>query len=262
MEMTDEAGNIVWSAKYKAWGEASITAKEGYKNPLRFQGQYFDHETGLHYNRHRYYDPQTGRFISKDPIGLAGGLNLHAYAPNPVTWVDPLGLDNYDKIQDKIEEIRNDGVGVRPGGVKAEVGKVELKYEIGKRTLDVEKPMDVSGNVAQTKKSTSALSVSVGTPCSNTELGVGSGSISFWKQRFDSIKRFFGDNASASLTPVGASANLACVNPVQAVKRTAAESVNVVINNGGLSGNAARVINPKDRYNNERYDEVMDAIGR
>ena len=58
----------------------------------RFQGQYHDHETGLHYNRYRYYDPRVGRFISKDPISYAGGLNLYAYAPNPVGWVDPLGL--------------------------------------------------------------------------------------------------------------------------------------------------------------------------
>jgi RHS repeat-associated protein len=89
--MTDEKGEIVWQANYKAWGEARI-ATEKVKNPLRFQGQYFDHETGLHYNRYRYYDPEIGRFISKDPIGLMGGLNLHAYAPNPVGWVDPLGL--------------------------------------------------------------------------------------------------------------------------------------------------------------------------
>jgi RHS repeat-associated protein len=59
---------------------------------LRFQGQYYDDETGLHYNRHRYYDPQTGRFISKDPIGLAGGINVYQYAPNPITWLDPFGL--------------------------------------------------------------------------------------------------------------------------------------------------------------------------
>ncbi|SDP31704.1 RHS repeat-associated core domain-containing protein, partial [Pseudomonas cichorii] len=55
-------------------------------------GQYHDHETGLHYNRYRYYDPRVGRFVSKDPIGYAGGLNLYAYAPNPVGWMDPLGL--------------------------------------------------------------------------------------------------------------------------------------------------------------------------
>nr|WP_081065397.1 RHS repeat-associated core domain-containing protein [Burkholderia vietnamiensis] len=46
----------------------------------------------MHYNRHRYYDPGSGRFISKDPIGLAGGINVYQYAPNPVGWVDPLGL--------------------------------------------------------------------------------------------------------------------------------------------------------------------------
>jgi RHS repeat-associated protein len=51
-----------------------------------------DEETGLHYNRHRYYSPYVGRFISKDPIGLLGGLNAYAYAPNPIQWIDPLGL--------------------------------------------------------------------------------------------------------------------------------------------------------------------------
>jgi RHS repeat-associated protein len=89
--MTDEEGNLAWQAQYKAWGEA-ILVVEKMRNPLRFQGQYFDHETGLHYNRFRYYDPETGRFISKDPIGFMGGANLYQYAPNPVEWVDPLGL--------------------------------------------------------------------------------------------------------------------------------------------------------------------------
>lgn len=81
-----------------AWGvakEAIRKASEGraeLRTPIRFQGQYHDHETGLHYNRHRYYDPSTGRFISKDPIGLTGGINEYQYAPNPVQWIDPLGL--------------------------------------------------------------------------------------------------------------------------------------------------------------------------
>ncbi|HGN3019135.1 RHS family protein [Acinetobacter baumannii] len=59
---------------------------------MRFQGQYFDKETGLHYNTFRYYAPDLGRFTQQDPIGLAGGLNLYQYAPNPLTWIDPLGL--------------------------------------------------------------------------------------------------------------------------------------------------------------------------
>ncbi len=96
-ELTDHKGRIAWSAQYKAWGtvqeqRSEWAQREGLTNPLRFQGQYHDHETGLHYNRHRYYDPGVGRFISKDPIGYAGGLNLHQYAPNPVDWIDPLGL--------------------------------------------------------------------------------------------------------------------------------------------------------------------------
>ncbi|WP_230945954.1 RHS repeat-associated core domain-containing protein, partial [Burkholderia territorii] len=96
-ELTDEAGELAWSARYQAWGEArevisEAARKAGIANLLRFAGQYFDRETGLHYNRHRYYDPNSGRFISKDPIGLAGGVNVFQYAPNPVQWVDPLGL--------------------------------------------------------------------------------------------------------------------------------------------------------------------------
>ncbi|SMC29648.1 RHS repeat-associated core domain-containing protein, partial [Andreprevotia lacus DSM 23236] len=96
-ELSDQHGNLAWQASYKAWGEAKevisdAAKKAGIHNPFRFQGQYYDHETGLHYNRHRYYDPVIGRFVSKDPIGLAGGLNIYQYAPNAVQWVDPLGL--------------------------------------------------------------------------------------------------------------------------------------------------------------------------
>jgi RHS repeat-associated protein len=97
MELTDEQGDIAWSGIYKAWGLAkeqrSETAKHtDIRNPLRFQGQYFDVETGLHYNRYRYYDPQVGRFIGKDPIGFSGGLNTFLYATTSTGWTDPLGL--------------------------------------------------------------------------------------------------------------------------------------------------------------------------
>jgi RHS repeat-associated protein len=60
---------------------------------LRFPGQYYDRETGLHYNHQRYYDPQTGRYISYDPIGLAGGINPYTYVRNnPLRYTDPRGL--------------------------------------------------------------------------------------------------------------------------------------------------------------------------
>ena len=63
---------------------------------LRFQGQYFDRETGLNYNTFRFYDPYIGRFTTPDPIGLAGGINLYQYAKNPVGYIDPLGLTPVD----------------------------------------------------------------------------------------------------------------------------------------------------------------------
>ncbi|HFG6884117.1 RHS repeat-associated core domain-containing protein [Acinetobacter baumannii] len=104
-EMTDHTGAIIWKAEYKAWGECKAEkAKSNFfenseiiSNNIRFQGQYFDEETGLHYNRYRYYSPYIGPFISKDPIGLLGGDNVYAYAPNPVGWIDPLGLNSKSK---------------------------------------------------------------------------------------------------------------------------------------------------------------------
>ena len=94
-ELTDFGGEIVWSAKYNAYGKVTHLALGGgeqLEQPLRFQGQYFDAESGLHYNRHRYYDPEVGRYLTPDPIKLAGGLNQYQYTPNPTGWVDPLGL--------------------------------------------------------------------------------------------------------------------------------------------------------------------------
>ena len=88
-------GEAVWTAEYEAWGRIrNETVSDGLKAniPFRFQGQYYDEESGLHYNRFRYYDPEIGRFVSQDPIGLKGGENLYAYVNNPNQWVDILGL--------------------------------------------------------------------------------------------------------------------------------------------------------------------------
>ncbi|WP_392893259.1 RHS repeat-associated core domain-containing protein [Streptomyces sp. LN699] len=59
---------------------------------FRFLGQYFDAESGLHHTYFRTYDPETARYLSPDPIGLAGGPNPYGYGPNPWAWIDPLGL--------------------------------------------------------------------------------------------------------------------------------------------------------------------------
>ena len=96
--MTNEAGVKVWSATHDPFGRASVvncfsrTCERVYLN-VRFPGQYYDGETGLHYNYFRYYDPATGRYITSDPIGLAGGLNTFLYVGgNPLNRVDSTGL--------------------------------------------------------------------------------------------------------------------------------------------------------------------------
>jgi len=89
-KMTDTAGTVVWSAKYDSFGRATIDT-ETITNNLRFPGQYYDAETGLHYNWNRYYDPETGRYMRVDPVGE--GLNLYLYVQNnPLKYIDPEGL--------------------------------------------------------------------------------------------------------------------------------------------------------------------------
>ena len=94
-EMTDIHGNLLWYGEYTAWGRLKKDERV-YKDahqPFRLQNQYYDEETGLHYNLMRYYEPETGRFVNQDPIGLLGGSNLYRFAPNIQSWKDVLGLE-------------------------------------------------------------------------------------------------------------------------------------------------------------------------
>ena len=86
------AGGTLWSSTYSAFGLAQIDVGATV-NPRRFSGQHYDSETGLHYNYARYYEPASGRYITSDPVGLAGGLNRFTYVLNdPVNVTDPIGL--------------------------------------------------------------------------------------------------------------------------------------------------------------------------
>jgi RHS repeat-associated protein len=89
--LLDARGEVACELKRKAWGETEIVGEKA-GTRIRFQGQYEDEETGLRYNRWRYYDAEAGRFASPDPIGLNGGANEYRYVSNPTTWADPLGL--------------------------------------------------------------------------------------------------------------------------------------------------------------------------
>ncbi|QTI88151.1 DUF6531 domain-containing protein [Streptomyces sp. AgN23] len=107
-ELVTPDGALAWQARTTIWG-IPLTAPPGEVDcPLRFPGQYADPETGLHYNLFRYYDPETARYLTPDPLGLAPADNPHTYVVNPLTWADPLGLegcgpgiddDTYDEIE-------------------------------------------------------------------------------------------------------------------------------------------------------------------
>lgn len=91
--MFDAEGQQVWSADISAWGELRSLKGNAHNCPFRWQGQYEDAETGLYYNRFRYYDSAVGQYISQDPIGLDGGFSLYSYAFDTNSWIDPLGLN-------------------------------------------------------------------------------------------------------------------------------------------------------------------------
>jgi RHS repeat-associated protein len=90
--LLDDTGRVTWSADLTAWGNLAVVTGDSWHCPFRWPGQYEDPETGLCYNRFRYYDPESGQYASQDPIRLAGGLSLHRYVHDPATSVDPQGL--------------------------------------------------------------------------------------------------------------------------------------------------------------------------
>ncbi len=96
-KITAMNGAIVWSAKYSSFGEATVEI-ENINNNLRFPGQYYDEETGLHYNYHRYYSVKTGRYLSVDPLMQRGGINLYLYSLSaPINIYDCDGALSFPK---------------------------------------------------------------------------------------------------------------------------------------------------------------------
>ncbi|MFF7973305.1 putative T7SS-secreted protein [Streptomyces sp. NPDC007905] len=91
-ELVDEHGDIAWHTRSTLWGTTAWAANSIAYTPLRFPGQYYDPETGLHYNYFRHYDPETARYLTPDPLGLTPAPNSVGYVHNPHTWADPLGL--------------------------------------------------------------------------------------------------------------------------------------------------------------------------
>ena len=91
--MLGETGAVTWAASVDTYVVVHHV-RRGRRQacPFRFQGQYEDAETGLYYNRFRYYDTEGGAYISQDPIGLAGWLRVYGDVEDPTGWIDPLGI--------------------------------------------------------------------------------------------------------------------------------------------------------------------------
>jgi RHS repeat-associated protein len=103
----DAGGRVVWSARVEPYGTVHVSPGAEVECNLRFPGHYHDAETGLHYNRFRYYSPELGRYLQSDPIGIAGGVNLYAYPASPLVHVDVRGLSHCGKKHATADEMKD-----------------------------------------------------------------------------------------------------------------------------------------------------------
>jgi RHS repeat-associated protein len=141
-QMYNEEGQVVWETNLDIYGRVRTFVGSSLSDcPFRYQGQYQDEETGLYYNRFRYYDPSIGSYISQDPIGLRGGINLYSYVHNPNEWVDILGLFNTVSFpQDKvIKQVTIKMQGDRKWDFKAANVEAGISGVSGKPTINAHK---------------------------------------------------------------------------------------------------------------------------
>ncbi|WP_051782156.1 MULTISPECIES: putative T7SS-secreted protein [unclassified Streptomyces] len=144
-ELIGEDGEIAWRARSTVWGTTEWNKNADAYIPLRFPGQYFDPESGLHYNRFRHYDPETARYLSVDPLGLGPAPNPSGYVRNPLTWSDPLGLApdcppkvGRDLATAKADALRDAGVpeGMEPTNSYPYTKATKPEYQGGGQQLD------------------------------------------------------------------------------------------------------------------------------
>jgi RHS repeat-associated protein len=124
--VVDESGLVVWEADYEAFGGVDI-GTQSFTNNFKFPGQYYDVETGFNYNYHRFYDPQIGRYLTPDPLGLVGGFNLYVYVQNnPINFIDPYGLEMSDILP-----------GIRTALVEGAIGAAYATTQAANATADI-----------------------------------------------------------------------------------------------------------------------------
>ena len=138
-EMTDKDGRLLWFGDYDGWGRLdSETNITGAHQPFRLQNQYCDAETGLHYNFFRYYDPNSGRFVTQDPIKYLGSANFYTYAFNITNWIDFLGLNPF-KVYSRLRQIFN-----KANKANKNPDTRDQEYQLAKRFCDTPVPPQAS----------------------------------------------------------------------------------------------------------------------
>jgi len=131
IEAYNQEGELIWEREQDLYGNSRQGfAKENFRCPFKYQGQYYDSEVELCYNRFRYYHPETGRYISEDPIKLLGGFNVFAYVGDTNAWVDLLGLRalHYSEIEALDQRISELGMEDAEKGVYNFTNNIDKNY--------------------------------------------------------------------------------------------------------------------------------------
>ena len=146
-ELVDSGGKVAWAAAHTAWGRVVETwrdtgVRRAVESPFRLPGQYHDSETGLCYTRFRYFEAFTGRWLSPDPLGVFGGINLLAFDGSPTVVSDPLGLESCTKkkIRDNIERLRK-GQDVEVSSMKEARALLDSMTELRPHTFEGRMPV-------------------------------------------------------------------------------------------------------------------------
>jgi RHS repeat-associated protein len=150
-ELVDEAGEVAWHTRATLWGSATWRADSSAYTPLRFPGQYFDPETGFHYNYFRHYDPESARYVTPDPLGLVPAPNPVAYVDNPHTASDPLGLK---PCKIRVSPVASDWV---TKGAHIHVGQDEVSVTVSKEGELVGTPIRLKTGLATNKSAKQAV---------------------------------------------------------------------------------------------------------
>ena len=150
IEAYNQEGELIWEREQDLYGNSRQGfAKENFRCPFKYQGQYYDPEIELCYNRFRYYYPDTGRYISEDPIKLLGGFNVFAYVSDTNAWLDVLGLEGSTYARERFDEL-TDGVPsnrTKQGKkfIRTDIERLPKEYKgFRKNGFDIAKSTDTS----------------------------------------------------------------------------------------------------------------------